>query len=134
MGHAQTGNTTARTASQTTTAAALREKAMSAEAELKRAVQDYLGMLQAQGKCIYLRLQSGVMLSEYQGRKRAIRMCPKGTPDFEIISFGKVVFLELKAPKGRQSPEQLEFAARAIEQGAGYVLARTLDEVMEVVN
>lgn len=42
-----------------------------------------------------------------------------------------VLWIELKAGKGRQSPDQLAFADQATRAGCGYVVCRSVDEVLE---
>lgn len=54
----------------------------------------------------------------------------KGVSDFILLKNGKVYFIEAKAPKGVQSPEQKKFRAQVEEAGAVYILARSLDDLM----
>ena len=44
------------------------------------------------------------------------------------------LFVELKTPKGRQSGEQLRFAAYCVKHGYMYALARNIDEFRGIVN
>lgn len=43
------------------------------------------------------------------------------------------LFIEMKTPKGQQSPHQREFERAAIESGYGYAMPRSTDEFMKVV-
>ena len=43
------------------------------------------------------------------------------------------LFVELKTPKGRQSDEQLRFAAYCVNNGYMYALARNIDEFRTIV-
>ena len=60
----------------------------------------------------------------------------KGIADLLVLAprrgFG-ALFVELKTPKGRQSGEQLRFAAYCVNNGYMYALARNIDEFWEIV-
>jgi hypothetical protein len=43
------------------------------------------------------------------------------------------LFVELKTPKGRQSDDQLRFAAYCVNNGYMYALARNIDEFKQIV-
>lgn len=60
----------------------------------------------------------------------------KGVPDlFLSIPSGDLagLYIEMKTPKGRQTPEQKEFEVNAIREGYGYAVPRSLDEFIRVV-
>jgi hypothetical protein len=48
-------------------------------------------------------------------------------------SRGGGLFIEMKAGKGKQSPEQIEFEQKARVAGYGYIVCRSLDEFVESV-
>ena len=53
-----------------------------------------------------------------------------GVPDIAILTrFGVVLFIEVKAPKGRQSPEQVAFHDFCIAAKVHYFVARSVDDV-----
>jgi hypothetical protein len=54
----------------------------------------------------------------------------KGFPDLMVICDGRILFLELKAPKGRPSPEQEAFRAAVMAQGFGWALVRSIDDAL----
>jgi len=59
-----------------------------------------------------------------------------GTPgraDLLVVFGGHAVFVEIKAPDGRQSDKQKVFEQRVNAAGAVYVLARSLEDVIEQV-
>lgn len=57
-----------------------------------------------------------------------------GVADLVLMREGRVLFLELKAPKsGVQSDAQKAFEAAATEAGAEYAIARTIDEAVEII-
>ena len=47
-----------------------------------------------------------------------------------VLSDGRVVFLELKSPKGRLRPDQEAFRDAALAQGFGWALVRSLDDAL----
>ena len=51
-----------------------------------------------------------------------------GVANICLIIRGEVFFLELKTASGRQSPEQMAFAAAARTAGATYAIARSPEE------
>ena len=115
------------------------------EAQLKSAVSDYLEIGQAQGKWIYLRLNSGDFIEVRGNTRRRIKGCPKGTSDFIVLYSGKpenleyandnprAIFLELKSAKGRGSPEQVAFGKLVKMQGAEYRVIRSIEEIAEIL-
>ncbi len=56
-----------------------------------------------------------------------------GVSDFVIIVKGKAHFLELKTAKGRQSMHQRQFELRADEAGALHMIARSPEEVKNIL-
>lgn len=58
----------------------------------------------------------------------------KGIPDIFIVTDGGfMIFLEIKAPKKYQSPEQKEFQRRCEEVGAEYYVIKNIDQVLEIL-
>ena len=53
-----------------------------------------------------------------------------GFADLMILCDGRVLFLELKAPKGRLRPEQEAFREAVQAQGFGWALVRSLDDAL----
>ena len=53
-----------------------------------------------------------------------------GFADLMVISGGRVLFLELKAPKGRLRPSQEAFRDVVQAQGFGWALVRSLDDAL----
>ena len=53
-----------------------------------------------------------------------------GFADLMVISGGRVLFLELKAPKGRLRPSQEAFRDAVQAQGFGWALVRCLDDAL----
>lgn len=53
-----------------------------------------------------------------------------GFADLLILCEGRVLFLELKSPKGRLRPNQETFRDAVIAQGFGWALVRSLDDAL----
>ena len=53
-----------------------------------------------------------------------------GFADLMILCDGRVLFLELKAPKGRLRPTQEAFRDAVLAQGFGWALVRYLDDAL----
>jgi hypothetical protein len=58
----------------------------------------------------------------------------KGLPDILLIRkpTGRLFGIEVKAAKGKPSPEQLDFGRRLIEAGGEYVVVRSIDDVQKI--
>ena len=54
----------------------------------------------------------------------------RGFADLMVLSGGRVLFLELKSPTGRLSPEQAAFRDAVQAQGFGWALVRSLDDAL----
>ena len=53
-----------------------------------------------------------------------------GFADLMVIHDGRVLFFELKAPKGRLRPDQEAFRDAVLAQGFGWALVRSLDDAL----
>ena len=53
-----------------------------------------------------------------------------GFADLMVLCDGRVLFLELKAPKGRLRPDQAAFRETVLAQGFGWALVRSLDDAL----
>jgi len=54
----------------------------------------------------------------------------RGFADLIVLCEGRVLFLELKSPKGRLSPAQAAFRDAVQAQGFGWALVRSLDDAL----
>lgn len=84
------------------------------------------------------RMQSSFVTAEYKGKKRAFRCGVVGISD--ILAFKKMgsdapvfmpLFIECKAPNGKQSAAQKEFQAEVEAEGMVYILARSVEDVQK---
>jgi hypothetical protein len=53
-----------------------------------------------------------------------------GFADLVVLCEGRVLFLELKAPKGRLRPEQEAFRDAVLAQGFAWALVRSVDDAL----
>jgi Holliday junction resolvase len=82
------------------------------ETDIRRQIQDYLRI---RGWFVFYILQG---LGAY-----------KGIPDLIAVKNGRVLFIELKTPRGRQSDYQRKFQANLEAAGGEYVLCRGVDDL-----
>ena len=107
------------------------------ESDLKLAVSDYLEYKTNLGELYADRLNSGeVIVVAGKGRRR-VKLCREGTADFLILTkfqlVPRIIFLELKGDKGRQSPEQRAFQKLVENQLAEYYVVRSIEELEAVL-
>lgn len=55
-----------------------------------------------------------------------------GVADLVIVAPNRHLYIEMKSPKGKQSPKQVEFQSRVQAMGHAYHVCHSLDEFMEV--
>jgi hypothetical protein len=108
------------------------------ESQLVTAITQYLSILENQNKLLFIRNNSGAMKTERGGFYKFGRT---GSPDFFIFlrdysntNNGRCLHLEIKTDKGKLSYGQLEYQARILMLGHRYEVARSLDEVIEILD
>ena len=57
----------------------------------------------------------------------------KGIPDIIAIKQGRVLFLEIKRPKGNQSEYQRQFQIFIESHGGEYYVVRSLEDLMKII-
>lgn len=68
------------------------------------------------------------------GRKHNLYFGKKGSADITgILKDGRRLEIEVKDYKGKQSIEQIEFQQMIIKNNGVYILARNLDDVINVI-
>ena len=82
------------------------------ETDIRRQIQDYLRI---RGWFVFYILQG---LGAY-----------KGIPDLIAVKNGRVLFIELKTPRGRQSDHQKKFQADLEAAGGEYILCRGAEDL-----
>ena len=68
-----------------------------------------------------------------EGARRKQRGCKAGIPDILTIYQGRVLFLEVKVPKGRLHDSQKERIPEIEQAGAGVVVVRSVDDVFHAL-
>jgi hypothetical protein len=96
------------------------------EGEALRAICDYLAL-----KRVFFWRQNTA--PTYDPIRKTFRSMPKyamkGVPDLIAIKDGKFIGIEVKAAKGKMSPEQAEFGRLCVKNGGEYFVARSIDDV-----
>jgi hypothetical protein len=118
------------------------------EREVMRQVADYL----LARRILFFRMQTGAHLAGGVGRQRLIRYGVTGMADLQAyprvpLGFGKFLFptadngkqelitgplplwIECKSSSGKQRPEQISFQKIVEDNGHGYILARSYEDV-----
>lgn len=110
------------------------------EADTLRAIQDWLDLKMAQGRLLYIRHQPPMMTSKrVDGQTKVIfkkvRESQLGAADLIVFQLASgrpdVLCIEMKSAKGKWSEWQMNWSMLARAQGCRYILARSLDDVME---
>ena len=116
------------------------------EADLKRTCEEFLQIYQSQGKLVFLRLNAGAFITQSGHWAKG---CQKGTADLLVLMgescpitfqdkpmnlfISRMIFIELKSDKGRQSADQKQFQSMVEAQGAEYELIRSLEALQEIL-
>lgn len=90
-------------------------KAKITEADIRRQVRDYLRI---RGWFVFHILQGGVGVY-------------RGITDLIAAKGGRVLFIELKTARGRQSEHQKKFQADLEAHGGEYILCRGVDDLLK---
>lgn len=87
------------------------------------------GTLEKMG-AFFWRNNTGCILSFYKGKRRFIKYGKVGSPDIIAVINGRFVGIEVKGPKGVQSPEQKEFQKQLERAGGKYILASSWEDFL----
>lgn len=99
------------------------------ESEIQKQILDYLTLK----RIFHYRQNSGGLGGEHNGKKWFVRFGAVGAPDIICVVAGQYVGIEVKAPKGKQSEHQKAFQGALEAAGGRYVLAYSLDDVLNAV-
>ena len=81
---------------------------------------------------VFIRNNSGAVISAYKGKNRMIRYGDKGSPDLIILGrHGEFIAVECKSDTGKLSPEQEDYRKRVLNSGGIYIVARSVDDLIE---
>jgi len=117
------------------------------EAGVLRVISDYLDLLQAQGKLLYIRHNPSTVISKVVHGKiktafKKVRQSQLGSPDlivFRRVSFSKwgaytdILLIEVKSATGKISTAQDSWAKLAVTQGCRYIVARSLEDIRKEI-
>lgn len=105
------------------------------EQQVLNAIMDYLAVKHIWHR----RMNSGAVVSEYKGKKRMFQFGSKGMADILCSvdqqhgggewCYTAFLWIEVKAPGGKQSPAQIEFMDEVREAGHYYLVAKSIDDV-----
>lgn len=112
------------------------------ESEIQRQILDYL----AARHILAFRQNTGAMSGTHAGKKWFLRFGAPGMADIlafprrlirngkEVAGYSAPLWIEVKTAKGKQSELQNSFQYLVQRQGHEYVIARSLDDVLEVLS
>ena len=104
-----------------------RTKRAQPEAAIQRAIVDYLAAVAPHIVCYAV--PNGSKRTKGGRAGNAVPGLTKGIPDLALVFSGRAHFLEVKAPKGRTSPDQDATIARLRRAGASVEVVRSIDDV-----
>lgn len=97
------------------------------EKDIQAAIMEALGT--SQGVKVF-RLNVGFARSS---KGHAVRFGVPGMADLLVLAGPRYAWLEVKTPRGRQTPEQRNFQAAIDSIGGVYAVVRSVDEAFAVV-
>jgi len=107
------------------------------ESEIMSAVSRVLMLYENRGELKHIRNNSGatrIKSNNSNPNDRFIRFGRAGSPDFFLfMPEGRVVHLEVKAEKGKQSTSQLLWQNDVEQLGHHYAIIRSVSEVVELI-
>jgi hypothetical protein len=96
------------------------------ETEIQAAICDYLALK----GYLFSRTNNSPIYDKTRGAFRALpKYTRRGWPDICLIHGGTFYGIEVKAEKGRLSPEQEELGSDIEKHGGVYIIARSIDDV-----
>lgn len=105
---------------------------MASEKEIQDSILQWLAIV----KIFHYRQNTGAFSKEYTRKRDGvtkmsfIRFGYPGASDIVCVAKGFYIAIEVKDETGKQSPDQVEFQRRIEEEGGFYILARSLDDVI----
>jgi hypothetical protein len=102
---------------------------MTQESAYLRAILEYFQVT----RILAFRMNTGVQVAMHKERKRVIRYGSPGMADILAFPYAHVLWVEVKAERGKQSEYQKAFQRTVEEEGHIYLLARCIDDVERCV-
>jgi hypothetical protein len=102
-----------------------------------KAICQYLALCETKGELTFWRQNNNAVYDRSKGLFRAFNATgtKKGVPDVVVCKAptGTLVALEVKAPRGYQSPEQKTMQASIEKVGGYYFVVRGADDVANIL-
>ena len=99
------------------------------EAQIQSAIRLALGQ---RDDVMLFRINVGKFRPLNGPQDRVIQSAPPGTPDLlGVVKPGRALAIEVKDAKGKQRPEQIAFQKAWEARGGIYIIARSVDDVIE---
>jgi hypothetical protein len=109
-------------------------KRQAPERAIQVAIVKALKKYASRDRCYWFAVPNGGFRHIYTAQKLKAEGTRRGTPDLcFVLPFGLAAFLELKAEKGRQSPDQILFQQDVEHLGARYAVAHSIDEAWGIL-
>ena len=99
------------------------------ESDIVRAVCDYL---QCKGYFFWRQNNGAVFDPTKKIFRRKAVFVMNGVPDILLLHMGKLIGLECKMEKGKQSDDQKLFQERMVKAGGHYYLVRSTDDLVAI--
>jgi hypothetical protein len=96
------------------------------EADIQKAILQYLAVKHI----FHFRNNTGATKTERGG---FVRFGTPGSPDIIVVDKGIFIGIEVKRPGGKLSPHQKAFCDALLQAGGRYVVAQSLEDVMEIL-
>lgn len=108
---------------------------MGNEKGICQAINSLLAYKENLGQLLFQRNNSFVgAITRRDGSSGFIKNGKRGSPDYYIfLPSGQTIHLEVKAEKGKQSVEQLEWEMKCKKLGHKYCLVRSIDDVEKIL-
>lgn len=106
------------------------------EADVQRAIVAWLRVVLPPGSLVHHSAHEVGGGSRWAAQRQAIAQgmgVHAGFPDLVVFSAGRVLFLEVKAPRGRLSPAQRDTADQLRDQGFSHAVVTSVDAVRAVL-
>ncbi|MBK3666190.1 VRR-NUC domain-containing protein [Bradyrhizobium diazoefficiens] len=101
----------------------------SRESEIQAAICDYLALK----GYLFSRTNNTPVFDKARGIHRSLpKYTRRGWPDICLIRNGQFIGIEVKAEKGKLSDDQKELGREIETHGGRYVVARSIDDLIQV--